>query len=160
MSRRTIRYTVTAKGRDQNKVFELTEMPADQGERWATRAVLALANAGAKLPEGVLDGGMAGLEMTWRSVLVTGLLAFQGLNYREIEPLLDEMKQFIKWCPPGIPGNAPPPQDIFPGENSQIEEIATWYKLRLELVELHVGFSLAGALSTSGTTPPEASPAS
>lgn len=155
MARRTTRVTITAPGRDRGKVFELREMPADQAERWATRAILALANAGAKLPEGVLDAGMAGLELSWRAVLVTGIRALQGLSFREIEPLLDEMKHCIQWCPPG---NAPL-QPIFPGEDSQIEEVATWYTLRYELLQLHLGFSLAGVLSTTDTTP-ETPPAS
>jgi hypothetical protein len=154
VARRVDRVTITAAGRDRGKIFELKEMPADQGERWANRAMLAFANAGGKLPEGALEGGMAGLDLSWRNVLVVGLLAFKGLSYREIEPLLDEMKPFISWCPPG---NAPP-QPIFPGEDSQIEEVATWYTLRYELLQLHLGFSLAGALSTTGTTP-EATPA-
>jgi hypothetical protein len=132
------------------KVFELREMPADQGERWATRAILALAAAGSRLPEGVLEaGGMAGLELSLRNLVLTGMQALQGLRFADIEPLLDEMKPCISWCPPG---NAPP-QPIFPGEDSQIEEVATWYTLRFELLQLHLGFSVAGGTSTTGTTP-------
>lgn len=155
MARRTTRVTITAAGRDKGKVFELREMPADQGERWANRAILAIANAGGKLPDGVLESGMAGLELTWRNVLVVGLLAFKGLSFAEVEPLLDEMKPGISWCPPG----AAPPQQIFPGEDSQIEEWGTWYTLRYEWLQLHLGFSLAGALSTTGLAP-EVPPAS
>lgn len=149
MARRTTRVTITAAGRDKGKTFELHEMPADQGERWANRAILAVANAGGKLPEGVLESGTAGLELTWRNVLIVGLLAFKGLNFREVEPLLDEMKLFIFWVPPG----AAPLQTIFPGEDSQIEEVATWYTLRYELLQLHLGFSLADVVSTTDITP-------
>lgn len=130
-------------------------MPADQGERWANRAMLAFANAGGKLPEGVLESGMAGLDLTWRNIVVVGLLAFKGLDYREIEPLLDEMKPCMSWVPPG----SAPLQPIFPGENSQVEEVATWYTLRYEWLQLHLGFSLADAISTTGLTP-EVPPAS
>lgn len=148
--RRVKRVTITADGRDRGKIFELTEMPADQGERWATRAILALANAGAKLPEGTLEAGMAGFEISWQNVLITGILSLQGLRFGDIEPLLDEMKQCIRWKPPG---NETPLQVIFPGADSQIEEIATWYTLRYELIQLHLGFSLADVLSTTGTNP-------
>lgn len=150
MARNTKLVTITAEGRDKGKKFMLHEMPADQGERWANRAILAIANAGGKLPEGVLESGMAGFELTWRNALVVGLLAFKGLSYREIEPLLDEMKPLIAYIPPQ-PGA--PEQPIFPGEPSQIEEVATWYTLRYALLELHLNFSLADVISTTGTTP-------
>lgn len=157
MSRRVKSIAITTPGRDFGKRFELREMPADQGERWATRAILALANAGAKLPEGTLDGGMAGLELTWRNVVVTGVQALQGLKYHEVEPLLDEMKHFIKYQPPLVPGTpSPPVQQIFPGEDSQIEEVSTWYTLRYELFQLHVDFSLLAAPSTTDISPESA----
>ena len=150
MARHTKRITITAAGRDFGKVFELREKPADEGERWATRAIIALANAGARLPDGALEaGGMAGLELSLRNVILTGIQAIQGLRFSDLEPLLDEMKPCIQWCPPG----GAPPQQIFPGENSQIEEVATWYTLRFELLQLHLGFSLAGSTSTTASTP-------
>ncbi len=145
--RRTVRVTATV-GRDKGKIFELREMPADQGERWANRALVALANAGGKLPDGVMESGMAGLDLSFRSLVLTGLQALRGLSYREVEPLFDEMKPCMKWCPPG----SAPLQDIFPGEASQIEEIATWWFLRFELFQLHVGFSLTVNAQTTDTT--------
>lgn len=157
MARRTKRVTITADGRDRGKVFELREMAADQAERWATRAILALANAGGRLPDGVLDSGMAGLEFTWRSVASTSIAALSGVRYAEVEPLLEEMKHCIRFKPPG--SEALPLQDIFPGEDSQIEEVATWYTLRYEVLQLHLGFSLADALSTTDM-PPETQSAS
>lgn len=154
MARRTKRVTITAEGRDRGKVFELREKAADDAERWATRAVIALANAGARLPDGVLEaGGMAGLELSLRNVVLTGIQAIQGLRFGDIEPLLDEMKPCISFVPP--PHGQVPLQPIFPGEDSQIEEVATWYTLRYELLQLHLGFSLAAGQSTTGTTPPQ-----
>lgn len=160
MPRKDVRVTITAEGRDRGKVFVLREMPADQAERWFYRLVLALANAGAKIPEEILFAGAAGFaEMlpTLRNSLVVAMRALQGLDYNAIRPLLDEMTAYIKWQPPGVP--APPEQDIFPGLNSQVEEVATWVKLRFELIQLHVGFSLADAVSTTGTESPETPPA-
>lgn len=156
MPRKDLRITITEKGRDAGKVFVLHEMPADQAERWFYRLVLALANAGAKIPEHVLFAGAAGFaEMlpTLRNSLVMGMRAMQGLDYQAVAPLLDEMTPYITWQPPGQP--APPEQQIFPGLNSQIEEVATWLKLRFEMIQLHVGFSLAGeGLTTEAATPP------
>lgn len=150
MPRKELRVTITAEGRDKGKVFVLSEMPADQAERWFLRLVLALANAGAKVPEEVLFAGAAGFaEMlpTLRNSLVVGMRALQGLDYQSVRPLLDEMVPFIKWQPPGV---GMPVQDIFPGVNAQIEEVSTWIRLRFELIQLHVGFSLAAAVSTTG----------
>lgn len=161
MARKELRVTITAKGRDKGKMFVLHEMASDQAERWFIRLVLALANAGAKMPEEILFGGAAGfaeLLPTLRNSLVVAIRAIQGLDHRDVSALLDEMTPFIK-CQP-TPGSVPPmpEQDIFPGTASQIEEVATWFKLRFELIQLHVGFSLAAAASTteSGDSPPEA----
>lgn len=146
MPRREKVITITQEGRDKGKTFLLREMASDQGERWANRAILALANAGAKLPEGILGGGAAALAAVKGPLLVVmGLQALQGLNYAEADPLLAEMMGQIFFKPPGVFE----PQSIIEGENSQIEEIATRWKLRIEYVEFLLGFSLAGVLSTS-----------
>lgn len=151
------RVTITAKGRDFGKIFVINEMPADQGERWASRAILAIANAGGRMPEGVIDGGLAGLEVSWQSLMLVGMQAFAGLKWDEVEPLLAEMKPCIQWIPSAngkeVPGA--PAQDILPGEESQVEEIKTWYTLRLAWIELHLGFSVADVTSTSGTDSPD-----
>lgn len=161
MPRKTLRVPITAEGRDKGKVFVLNEMPADQAEWWFYRFVMALANAGAKVPEEVLFAGAAGFANmlpTIRNSLVVGMRALQGLTAGDVEPLLREMLPCIRFQPPGVP--APPEQEIFPGVNSQIEEVATWLKLRFELIQLHVGFSLADAALTTGEeTPPPVSPA-
>ena len=133
MARRTTTVTITAAGRDQGKTFVITEMPADQAERWATRALLALTNAGAEIPDDIEDKGMAGLAYV-------GFTALNQLRYEAIEPLLSEMWECIRYKPPkaGLP-----PQEIIPGESSQIEEVATRVQLRKAVVELHMGFSVA-----------------
>ena len=156
MARQTKLVTITAPGRDRGKTFQITEMPVDHGERWANRAILVLMNAGGKLPDGVLEGrGLAGLDISWRSAILTGIAALQGVQYAQAQPLLDELKLTVQWCPPG----GAPLQQIFPGEDSQIEEFKTWYTLYTAAVELLLGFSLAGVLSTTDSSP-EVSPAS
>lgn len=145
MARRTTEITIDAEGRDKGKRFLLTEMAADATERWANRALLAFANAGGRLPDGILDTGAAGLDLSLRSLMVVGLRSLSGLSFDEIDPLLKEMVSCMEYQPPG---NAPL-QPIILGENSQIEEVSTWYKLRGELIDLHLGFSLADAISTS-----------
>lgn len=149
MARKTQLITIAAEGRDKGKTFVVHEMPSDQGERWFFRLVLALANAGAKVPDQVLFGGAAGFaEMlpTFRNSLAVAIRALQGLSYDgDVEMLLNEMLPYIKWQPPG----GAPEQDIFPGPDSQIEEVSTRFRLRVAWAELHVGFSLADVVSTT-----------
>ncbi len=65
-------------------------------------------------------------------------------------PLLDEMFDQVFYQPPN---QKVPPQAIKNGGNSQIEEILTRLKLRQELLELHLGFSLAVPSSTMAPQP-------
>lgn len=165
MPRKIIPVTITADGRDRGKVFILHEMDADQAERWFVRLVLALANAGGKLPEEILFGGAAGFaEMmpTLQNSLVLAMRAMQGLDYHDVRALMDEMTPFIKFQPTPSAQPKPPEQEIFVGAASQIEEVSTWLRLRFELLQLHVGFSLAAAALTTeqGEPLPEVATAS
>lgn len=138
--------TITDEGRDKGKTFVLTEMPADQGERWALRALLALTNAGVELPDGAENAGMAGLA-------AAGIRALAKIPFQAAEPLLDEMFQCVQYQ---HNKKGAPLQEIIPGANSQIEEISTRIALRVAILELHTGFSLADATRTTGSQPPSA----
>lgn len=161
MARRERRVTITDDNRDKGKVFILREMAADAAEWWAIRALIVMGNSGVSLPNGVLESGMAGLAAMEASrgvasaLLAIGLRMLPGVDARALKPLLDEMAACIKYQPPGHH----PAQELLEGELSQIEEIETRLKLRAELLELHLGFSLAGAASILDTSP-HASPAS
>lgn len=144
MSRRTALWTATH-DRDAGKTFLITEMSADKAERWAIRMVLALTNANVEVPEGSLTAGMSGVA----SILAQGVRGLAGLKYASIADLLDEMMECVQFQPqPHLP-----PQALFKGENCQIEEVRTRLELRMEVLSLHVGFSLAALLSsTRGTS--------
>jgi hypothetical protein len=148
MARRELTYTVTTPGRDLGKVFILTEMSALQAERWAMRAFLALAAAGADIPEGIEEQGFVGL-------VTVGLSSFKGVSFYDAEPLLDEMLGCVRVVPdPGNPA-------IVRAMNGQddVEEVATLLELRREVLRLHVDFSKVAALLTSrAATKPPASP--
>lgn len=158
MARKEKIVTITADGRDKGKVFHIRETPCDFFLRWSDRALIALANAGAKLPEGALEAGAAGLELSLRSFVLVGLQAAAGLSWRDVEPLLDEMRPSVTYCPPGWPKI--PSQHIFAGEESQVEEVSTWYTLRFEWLQLHLGFLPAGEKFATGSADPQTSPAS
>lgn len=145
MAPRKLRVTIDAEGRDLGKVFQIEEMPALQAEAWAYRALLALANNGAEIPDDLACAGMA-------AIAAFGLKALTKLRYHDAEPLLAEMLDCVQICPD--PRN---PQVIRPLVPSDIEEVATLVRLRVETFNLHVNFSQPAALSTSQTT--ETSPA-
>jgi hypothetical protein len=156
MARHTRLVTITDEGRDKGKSFFIREMPADAAEWWGIRALIAIGNAGLSLPSGALESGLAGLAQLEHSkgaasaLFAIGLRMLPGVDARALQPLLEEMMQCVQYQPPG---NFPA-QALNTGDLAQIEEIATRFKLRAEVLELHLGFSLAGALSTTDTTPP------
>lgn len=136
MSRREKTVTITAEGRDKGKSYQITEMPASQGERWAARAFLALGHSGLQIDDEVAGLGMAGIA-------AVGIKAIAGVAFAEAEPLMDEMFACIKFSP----DPARPMLNRMLIE-TDCEEIATRLLLRSEVLDLHLGFSLRGALST------------
>lgn len=135
--RREKRFTITAEGRDKGKVFFLREMAAVPAEKWAARAILALLKSGVELPEGASSSGIAGLA-------AIGLKAFSRISWEDAEPLLDEMMGCVQVIPQtGVP------RHLF---EEDIEEVLTLLTLRKELLELHLGFSIAAKLSSSQTS--------
>ena len=139
MPRKTTRITITEEGRDKGKSFVLTELPADQAERWAIRAMLAMVQSGAEISPETMAGGMA-------SFAVLGVQALGGVSWDQLEPLLAEMWQCVQY------NHAPniPLQSIAEGINSQIEEVATRFALRVAVLQLHMNFFIPEATPTSG----------
>lgn len=138
-------------GRDIGKVFHITEMPASQAERWAMRALLALAKTGVEIPEDAIKTGFAGMAELGINALIAG-----GLDFVDLEPLMNELMGCVKVIrDPAHPETLAAMID----EDVEIEEIATRLFLRSEVFKLHVSFSPPGAKSTStpGTTPSQAS---
>lgn len=122
-------------GRDSGKRFKITEMPAMQAEKWAARFFLALAKSGIDIPSDIAQQGMAG-------VAIVALRTLGGVDWSLAEPLLDEMFRCVQiYLPNGNMMTRPPT-----GEND-IEEVKTLWDLRQEVLELHLGFSIAEGLS-------------
>ena len=145
MARATLNYKVTDEGRDKDKVFVLTELPASKAESWAMRAILALMAGGVELPEGFDRMGMAGMAEV-------GIKALSGLKWEVAEPLLAEMWQCVQIMPD--PSKSHIIRNLI---EEDIEEIATRVKLRAEVWKLHTGFLKAVAPSISGGSPAAAS---
>lgn len=134
MPRKTLTVTIDAAGRDAGKRFILTEMPATQAEKWAARALSALARSGADIPDNIAHAGMAGIA-------VLGMRALSGMSFADAEPLLDEMFGCVAIMPD------PSRPTIVRGlVEDDIEEVATRLRLRAEVMALHLGFSSAAEL--------------
>ncbi|OIQ97217.1 hypothetical protein GALL_207710 [mine drainage metagenome] len=133
MARKTATIVIEAEGRDRGKQFLLREMPASQAEKWAFRALLALARAGIDLPD---DPAEAGLPEIAR----IGLAALGGMAFDDAEPLMDEMMACVQAVPdPSRPAIRRPLIE------DDIEEVSTRLVLRREVFQLHVGFSIPAA---------------
>lgn len=151
--RKTENVTITDEGRDQGKVFVITEMPASQAERWATKAFLALAKAGIELPDNVAEMGMQGLA-------IIGFKALGGIEPQSAFELMDEMfASCLAVMPdPGKPQVLRGVGGVGPIVEGDIEEVKTRFTLRMKIFELHVGFSPGGVRSKPiSATAPQAS---
>jgi hypothetical protein len=131
MARKTKSITIMDENRDKGKTFVITEMPADQAEQWAIRLLLALKQSGANLPDGIEELGMAGMA-------AMGIRAALGMQYEIVRPLLAEMMDCVKYQ---SEHPAVPPSPIGSGINCLVEEVSTFFMLRQEIVNLHLGFS-------------------
>jgi hypothetical protein len=138
--------TIAAEGRDKGKSFLIVEKSAYEAEKWATRALLALSQAGAQVGDDALASGALG-------ILVAGLEAFKVLPYDLAEPLLDEMMTCVSFVPDPAKINPDTLRPLSRGlrtddDEGDIQEVATLLKLRSEVLDLHLGFSVTAALSS------------
>lgn len=135
MARKT--KTFNAKhGRDAGKQFLITEMSAFAAERWATRALGAMARSKEAVPPDVASQGMAALAFF-------GIKSLLTTPTEEAEVLLDAMLGCVQIIP-----DPSKPHIARPVDEEDVEEIQTLAQLREEVLELHTGFSIAGLIQT------------
>lgn len=154
MARKQHTIVVETAGRDCGKMFVLNEMPATQAEKWAARALLAMAKSGMEIPDDIANAGLAG-------VAAMGIKALGGMSFVDAEPLLDEMFDMVSFVPdPARPAIKRGYGGVGPIIEDDIEEISTRLRLRKELFFLHVNFSqlVAGSTSASASATGEATP--
>lgn len=135
---------ITEEGRDKGKVFVITEMPAWIAEKWSYRLLLALARAGVDVNQ-IEGAGVAGLA-------AAGIMAMPMLDFRDAEPLLDEMMDYIKIKPDPRTDHLRELVRNEDGEGDDVEEVPTFIKLRGEFLELHTRFFGKGASSMVSTS--------
>lgn len=126
---KTARIVISAKGRDNGKIFHITEAPTALQEDFALRVFFAALNAGAEIPEGVAEMGIPGLMQ----------MGYKGLSlipYDKMKPLLEEMMTLITYQP-----DRDKPEMTRPlGWDGDIEELTTRLLLRKEIFKLHTSF--------------------
>jgi hypothetical protein len=144
--RKTTIVVIDTPGRDQGKIYHLNEMSSGQAEAWAMRLLLAVANSGVDIPEGVFYMGMAALP-------IIGLKAITGLRWEIAQPLMAEMMNCVSIQP-----SRERPQITRPLIEDDIEEVYTRLQLRDALIELHTGFSVAGYISDLKKRPVQPAP--
>ena len=132
MARNTKIVTIDKQGRDFGKAFLVTEMNPIQAFKWGGKAVIALVNAGVTLPDGSGEMGFAGLM----GVAFTHLQ--NGLDWEEVEPLLDELMKCVKYIP--SPDNT---SVVRPLIDSDIDEVSTIALLHSEVFKIHINFTQA-----------------
>lgn len=136
MARKQMAVIIGAEGRDQGKVFILTELSAYDAEDWAGRALFALMNAGVEIPDNIAEAGLAG-------VAAMGIKAIAKLPFDSAKPLLDKMMDCVRV--------QPSPEVTRELISNDIEEVATLLTLRKKVLGLHLDFFTAASPSTSGS---------
>lgn len=136
MARKQMAVIIGAEGRDQGKVFILTELSAYDAEDWAGRALFALMNAGVEIPDNIAEAGLAG-------VAAMGIKAIAKLPFDSAKPLLDKMMDCVRI--------QPSPEVTRELISNDIEEVATLLTLRKKVLGLHLDFFTAASPSTSGS---------
>ena len=115
---------VAGVGRDADKVYRITEMPAVKAEKWALKALWAVASAGVDIPEDVTNAPLAKLAEF-------GLKALAKVPFHIVEPLLDEMLTCVEVLTDA--GVRKLIADDF-------QDVKTILKLRKEVLSFHVDF--------------------
>lgn len=151
MARQTKDVVITADGRDNGKLFLITELPAVQAERLGMRALMAIGKSGVDFGSrgDELQSGLSGIA----ALASTGLRALAGVNFDELEPLLDEMMTCVEMVPDAADRSKRLAWPLF---GTQIEEARTMLQLRDEVVTLHLGFSPLAILSSWGESAKQA----
>ena len=123
MARKTI--DVAGVGRDEARVYRITEMSAFKAEKWAIRALWVIASKSVDLPE-VFDNA------PFAEFVKVGLSALFKVDYSDAEPLLDEMMTCVSLVTQA--GVRP----LIMADD--FEDLRTIIKLRKEIFALHTDF--------------------
>ena len=116
---------ITGVGRDQSKVFRITEMSAFKAEKWAMRALWAIAGSGVEIPDNIMSAPLAKL-------FEIGFAALAKVPFDLVNPLMSEIMECISVVTPDGTNRKLLSDDI--------EEYMTILHLRKEVLKLHISF--------------------
>lgn len=111
------------RSRDNGKTFLITEMDSVKAEKWAMRVLFAMNKTAVIMPD-MENAGVAEL-------IRLGVQSALSMNFADAEPLLDEMWECVQIVEPAVTRKP---------TKSDIEEFATRFMLRKEIILLHIGF--------------------
>lgn len=155
MARKTRLVTVpqfqACDNRDLGKTFFIKEWSAAQADKWAQRLTFAFNKGAGQIP---LD--LAGIG--WEGIAIVGINTFlRGTgDSEEIMRLADELLDCVQ-----IVRDMKHPDNPSPlVSEDDVEEVATRWWLRDQVVSVHTNFSVSAALSGLLTTLLQKSPAS
>lgn len=124
MALKTKKITIE-KGRDAGTTFLITEMPIVKADKWASKALLALASGVDGMPNAA--EGMLGIARV-------ALSAFKQIPEEKALPLLDELLDCVEIV---MDSGATRPLDLSIGD---VNDLTTLWKLRQEAFSLHIDF--------------------
>lgn len=127
-----------SKNRDLGKKFFITEWPAEKADSWVTRVGFAFNQGAGAIPLDLREIG-------WEGIAILGINTFLRGSVRseEMIPLFDELFQCVQIIRDHAHLDVATPIV----SSDDIEEVATRWWLRAEVVRVHVGFSVTDALS-------------
>lgn len=123
--------TIDQEGRDKGRSYILTEMPALKAEKWARHAIAAMSREDLDARGEIQQLGMLGF-------VLVGMQALAGGKIDQVDALMDDMLPQIKIVEEAVTRPL--------GGDGDIWELSTLYRLRKELIELHMGFTFAELL--------------
>lgn len=124
---------VAEHGEDSGKNFCITKMPVMKAEKWAAKALLAIMHGNPEIPEEAASMGILGL-------LQIGLSGLMKCKWEDVEPLLDEMLDYVEIIP-----DVSKPQvkrRLFDGD---VQDVRTIIGIRKAIWEFNTSFLSEGA---------------
>ena len=129
--------------RDLGKTFVITEWPAIEADRWIQKVGYAVMGGGGSLPSELAGIGWEGIAILGINTMLRGTM-----NPDVMIPLCEQLLECVQIVPDpkheASARAATAPNDI--------EEVATRWWLRDQVVSVHTNFSFLGALSMLAST--------
>lgn len=135
--RKTKVVTIEADNRDKGKSFLITEMGAHQLEQWSAEALIAI--FAGNVPADILQ-----ISQTSNTAALATAMEYllKGLTWQTVRPLYNKLLGCVAFIPEKE--SKTNPVNVIPltesNQDNFVEEVPTLLKLRLEALEINLGF--------------------